>query len=148
MLTITDTLIAEHRVFTDLFDQIESLLPNLTTPAEVKLLATLVERLLQSHADVEKNLAFAALDHMLNDKRSLDRMHQDHHEIDGSLRRVQAAPNFKEACRLLQKAIAASRVHFQYEEQSVFPQVEQVLHQDALTALGTARLKPRVALAL
>jgi hemerythrin-like domain-containing protein len=148
MITITDTLVAEHRVFADVFDQIESFLPKLTTLAEVKLLARLVEGMLRGHAETEKNLAYAALDHVLKDKGHIDRLHQEHHEIDASLGRAQAARNFEKARRLLKATIIASREHFKHEEQRVFPLIERVLQRDTLLELGNARLQHFVASAV
>ena len=141
MLTITDTLLAEHRMFRDLFDEIESLLPRLSAVSEVRLLAVLVERVLQRHAEAENNLAYAALDHVLEHRSRLDRLHQDHQEIDASLQRAQEAPTFEQSRRLLKTAIAFSREHFRREEQSVFPLLERMLQPDTLTALGTARIR-------
>ena len=142
MITITDALVAEHRQLRDLFDQIETLLPNLATLAEVRLLATLVGGLLRGHDAAEQNLAYAALDHVLQDRDRIDRLHQDHEEIDASLERAQTARGIEEARRLLKASIVASREHFRREERSVFPLVERELQHETLTALGTARLAP------
>ena len=143
MLTITDALVAEHRVFADLFDEIESLLCNVKTRVEVALLTSLVERLLQRHAEAEKDLAYAALDHALKHRGPVNRLHQDHEEIDESFRRAQIAPDFAEARRLLKTAIAASRKHFKREERSVFPLLEETLRPDTQAALGAAHIQPR-----
>jgi hemerythrin-like domain-containing protein len=145
MIAITEILSAEHRVFTELFDQIEGLLPKLTTLPEVKLLTTLVEGLLQGHADAERNLAYVALDHALKDRGRLDRLHQDHEEIDASLKRAQTAHSFEEARRLLKTSISASREHFRREEGSIFPLLERVLRPETLATLGTARVQPDAA---
>ena len=140
-MIITEALNIEHRVFTNLFDQVEDLLPTLTTLAEVKLLATLIERSLHSHADVEQNLAFAALDHALKDKGRIDRLYEDHEEIDAALKQAQRARNLAEGRRLLKTAIGASRAHFLREEKDIFPLLEQVLQPDTLQALGHARVQ-------
>ena len=140
MLKITDALTAEHRVFLDLFTQVERSLPDLTTVAEVRLLAVLLERLLESHADTERNLAYAALDHVLRHEGRLDRMHQDHQEIDATLARIRETEDFSEARRLLRTAIGTSRDHFRLEELQLFPLLEQTLLPDTLVALGDARL--------
>jgi hemerythrin-like domain-containing protein len=146
MIAITEVLSSEHRVFTELFDQIERLLPGLTTLSEVRLVICLLEHLLQSHANAEQNLAYAALDHALNNEGHLDRLYEDHEEIDASLRRARTARSFEGARRLLKLSITASREHFRREERSVFPLLEQVLQRDTLAALGTARVRPRAAL--
>ena len=100
-MKITEALVAEHTIFLSVFDQIERVLPSLATPAEVKTMATIVEGLLEGHAKTETNLAYLALDHVLEHDGELKRMHQDHHEIDDRLRRVHTANTCAEARRLL-----------------------------------------------
>jgi hemerythrin-like domain-containing protein len=135
-MKITEALLAEHTIFLSVFDQIERVLPSLTTQAEVRTMASIVERLLQGHAKTETNLAYLALDHVLEHNGELKRMHQDHHEIDDRLRQVHAANTCAEARRLLKVAIGSSREHFQGEERSVFPLLERSLKEETLTALG------------
>jgi hypothetical protein len=141
MITITEALVAEHRVISDLFDHIENVLPTLTVLGEVKLLTGLVERLLQTHSEAERNLAYVALDHLLKDRGPVDRLHQDHQEIDASLERVRTTQNVGEARRLFRTAIAACREHFQREEQGVFRLLESSLGTETLAALGAARVR-------
>ncbi|MCX6927394.1 MAG: hemerythrin domain-containing protein [Verrucomicrobia bacterium] len=139
-MKITEALVAEHTIFLSVFDQIERVLPSLTTPAEVVAMASLVEGLLAGHAKTETNLAYLALDHVLQDNGELKRMHQDHHEIDDQLRNVRKAKNCADARRLLHEAILASREHFRGEEASVFPVLEEKLQEETLLALGTTWL--------
>jgi hemerythrin-like domain-containing protein len=136
IMNITEALIAEHTIFLGVFDQIERVLPSLVTLAEVRTMANIVEGMLRGHAETEANLAYLALDHVLQDKGELQRMHQDHHEIDGRLKKVHTANTCAEARRLLKAALVSSREHFQGEERSVFPLLEKALHQDTLAELG------------
>lgn len=99
-------------------------------------MASIVEGLLEGHAKTETNLAYLALDHVLEHNGELKRMHQDHHEIDDRLRKVHTANTCAQARRLLKAAIVASREHFQGEERSVFPLLERSLGEETLTALG------------
>jgi hemerythrin-like domain-containing protein len=138
MPSIIENLVIEHRVFAQVFDHIEAALPDLTTLAEVRLLVSLVERLLRGHATAETDLAYAALDQVLNERGRLDVLHQDHREIDDSLRSAGTATNLEEARRLLKSALAASRDHFRREERSVFPLIESVLQPGSLAALSVA----------
>jgi hemerythrin-like domain-containing protein len=140
-MKITEALVAEHNIYVQVFNQIERVLPSLATPAEVGTLAGVVEGLLEDHAQTETSLAFLALDHMLEQNGELKRMHQDHHEIDDRLRKVQAAKTCAEARRLLKAAIRYSREHFRTEERSVFPLLEKSLEEKTLTALGKAWLE-------
>lgn len=135
-MKITEALVVEHRIFLNVFDQIERVLPRMTTVAGVRALAGVIEGLLAEHAATETNLAFLALDHVMHDKGQLERLHEEHHEIDASLHHVQKACSCAEARRLLKAAIEASRQHFRFEEQSVFPLLENVLQGETLTELG------------
>src|ERR1039458_839528 len=66
-MKITEALVAEHKIFLSVFDQIVRALPSFTTPAEVSTMARIVEGLLAGHAETETNLAYLALDHVLAD---------------------------------------------------------------------------------
>ena len=136
IMKITEALAAEHTIFLNVFDQIERVLPSLTTPAEVQTMASIVEGLLEGHAQTETNLAYLALDHVMEHNGELKRMHQDHHEIDERLRKVRTAKTCAEARRLLKSAITASRDHFRAEERSVFPLLERTLQEETLSELG------------
>jgi len=144
-MKITQALVAEHTIFLSVFDQIERVLPSLATPIEVRTMASIVERLLEDHAKTETNLAYLALDHVLEHNGELKRMHQDHHEIDDRLRKVQTAHTCAEARRLLKVAIGASREHFHCEERSVFPLLEKSLGEETLTALGKTWMQRQAA---
>ncbi len=143
MMTITEALVAEHAAFLTVFEHMESLLPQLGTVQEAQMLAGLAERLLQHHGAMENDLAYAALDHVLADKGRLDRLHQEHKEIDERLEKVRKAHDISEARRLLRAALQASREHFKFEEEHVFPVIERSLRGDALAELGHAWLKQR-----
>ena len=140
-MTITEALVAEHIIFLSVFDQIERVLPSLATPAEVGAMARIVEGLLEGHAKTETDLAYLALDHVLEHNGELKRMHQDHHEIDDRLRKVHTANTCAEARGLLQAAMLASREHFRGEERSIFPFLEKSLQQETLTELGSNWLR-------
>ena len=139
-MRITEALIAEHTIFSRVFDQIERVLPSLATPVEVRTMAGIVEGLLESHAKTETDLAYLALDHVLEDHGELKRLHQDHQEIDDRLRKVHSAKTCAEARQLLKAAIVSTREHFRAEERSVFPLLEKVLQKETLTDLGKSWL--------
>jgi len=136
-MKITEILVAEHRIFLGVFDQIERALAGVATLAEARMLARLVEGMLESHAGTETELAYLALDHVLQDKNQLDRLHEEHHEIDASLRLVHLAGDVPRARLLLRTAIATSRKHFAFEEQSVFPLIESSLQPETLAGLAS-----------
>jgi len=141
MVTIIETLVMEHVVFRTVFDEIERVLPGLNSTQEVTVLSTVVEGVLGRHAETETDLAYAALDHVLAEKGELDHLYQDHQEIDHNFKRVHGARSLAEAQRLLKKALAASREHFQREERVVFPLLERVLPGETLIDLGETWLQ-------
>jgi hypothetical protein len=134
---ITNFLTTEHALFCELFDEIDRLLPGVRTAAEVRLLSRLVEGVLSRHADVEQNLAYAALDHALAEKGEMNQLYQDHEEIDACLHHATLAKEFVEAVRFLKAGLKASREHFRREEETVFPLFEKLFDPAALEALGT-----------
>jgi hemerythrin-like domain-containing protein len=144
-MKITDILLAEHIVFHNVFDHIEHALPNLKTTGEVKALAALLEGLLRGHSHTEDDLVFAPLEHCLEQLGQRDSFEEEHREIDASLLRVGEARQLAEARRLLQRAVAYSRNHFDREERIVFPLAEKVMKQQTLAELGKTWMKQREA---
>ena len=144
-MKITEALVAEHTIFLGVFDQIERALPSLNTPAEVGTMARIVEGMLEGHAKSETDLAYLALDHVLENHGGLERMHQEHYEIDGRLQKVRTAKTCAEARRLLKTAITFSREHFRGEEKNVFPLLEKALQDETLLELGKVWMERRAA---
>ena len=130
-------------MFRALLDEIERLLPSLDSIAEVGRLSTLVESVLRQHGETETDLAYAALDHALAEKGELDRLYQDHREIDHNFKQVHSVSSLAEAKRLLKKALTATRKHFRHEEQVVFPLLELALPGETLVYLGETWLRER-----
>ena len=136
METITQALILEHAVFCDVFNQIERVLAGAQSATEVKLLASVVEGLLSGHGETETNLAYSALDHALADRGALQRMHQDHHEIEDHFKRIRHTTDAAEAQHLFKKALASTREHFRREEKHVFPAARQLLSPTVLDEIS------------
>ena len=145
MPTITEALVTEHAVFGVVFDQIESTLPKAGSAQEVKLLAAVVEGMLSKHGETEAHLAYSALDHVLEEKGRLNRLHQDHREVDERFKRVHRAKDLAAAKRLLKKALAVTREHFRREEDIVFPFLERVLRSQTVESLGESWMSSHAA---
>jgi hemerythrin-like domain-containing protein len=142
-MKITEALVTEHAIFLGVFEEIERALPDCATLSELRTMAGIVERLLRPHAEAESNLAYAALDQALAERGLLDRLYQDHQEIDASLKNVSRARTGAEARQLLEAALRAAREHFLYEERKVFPLLEQWLQGESLAELGRVWLQER-----
>ena len=146
-MKITETLFAEHLVFHNMFDQIETRAPHLQTLGELKALASLMEAILKAHSDTEDELFLGPLEHCFEEIGQRDSFLQEHQEVSEGLRQVQKATRVKEARRLLLSAVAHSRRHFEREERIVFPLAERVLKEATLNELGQNWLDQRARIA-
>ena len=137
-MTIVEGLLAEHRVFLTLFDQLEHALPKIKTVDEMRLLCRILEGLLHNHGEAEDDLSCVAVDHVLKEHKRHLRFHHDHQEIDGHLKEVARIEDLHEARRRLTVFLEACRAHFRDEEQNLFPLVETAIRHETLLALGRA----------
>ncbi len=137
-MTIIEGLVAEHRVFSAVFNEIERALPGITTMDECARLCRLLEALLHNHGETEKDLAYIAFDHILKQRNELIRLYHDHQEIDVLLQEVEKIKDLEEARSRFKKALDACRAHFNDEERTVFPLIEKALQHETLLVLGRA----------
>jgi hemerythrin-like domain-containing protein len=144
-MKITEVLMAEHAVFHNLFDHIEAAVPRLKTPGEVKLLATLVDKVMAPHSKTEDDLFIEPLEHCFEQIGHNETFHAEHRLIEDMLAKVHKTRTLKDAKTILLKAIAATRKHFDKEERIVFPMAERVLKAKTLSDLGTEWLRKREA---
>ncbi|HYA78952.1 MAG TPA: hemerythrin domain-containing protein [Candidatus Nitrosopolaris sp.] len=144
-MKITEILMAEHAVFHNLFDHVETALPRTRTTAEVKSLATLVDRVMAPHSKTEDDLFIEPLEHCFEQIGQNETFHTEHRRIEEMLATVQKARTLAMAKKTLHGAIAASREHFDKEERIVFPMAERVLKPKTLSDLGAEWLKKREA---
>jgi len=144
-MKITEILMAEHAVFHNLFDHVETALPRTRTTAEVKSLATLVDRVMAPHSKTEDDLFIEPLEHCFEQIGQNETFHAEHRRIEEMLATVQKTRTLAMAKKMLLGAIAASREHFDKEERIVFPMAERVLKPKTLSDLGAEWLKKREA---
>ena len=137
-MLVTQAIAAEHVAILKMFDEVERVLPDFQSPAEVGRVARILEGVLLTHATLETNLAFVPLDHALQQQERLTVLYHDHEEVDAELRQVEQATSCEEARRRLRAAIGAAREHFRREEEQLFPILERTLPESALAALGDA----------
>jgi hemerythrin-like domain-containing protein len=142
-MKITEILMAEHAVFHNLFDHIETTVPRLKTLAELKSLAAVMSKLTAPHSHTEDELFIDPLEHCFDQLGQKETFHHEHDLIEQAMEKVQKAKDLKTAKRLLLGAIAASRNHFDKEERIVFPMAERILKARTLNELGAQWLKQR-----
>src|SRR5215207_7565010 len=104
-MKITEALFAEHLVFQHLFDHIERTVSGVETLAEIRILAQLMEAMLEAHSQTEDELFIGPLEHCFEQIGQSETFHQEHDEIDGNLKLVQEAKRLPEARRLLLAAV-------------------------------------------
>ena len=144
-MKITDILRAEHSVFHQLFDHVETVTPRLRTLAEVRAMAALVDKVMAPHSKTEDELFIEPLEHCFEQIGQRETFHHEHEIIEHSFARIQKARTLPEARRLLLGTIAAARKHFDKEERIVFPMAERVLKTKTLTELGGVWMRRREA---
>lgn len=142
-MKITDALLAEHTVFHQLFDYLETAIPRCRTLAEIRNQARLLESLLEDHSKAEEELLMGPLDHCLEQIGQRELFHKEHEEIDAGLRRAIATRDLKLARKALLTAVLASRRHFDKEERAIFPLAEKVLKAKTLNDLGETWISRR-----
>jgi len=140
-MTIIEGLVADHRVFLALFDEIELALPSVKTVDELALTCRLVAGLLHNHGGIEADLAYITLDHMLHQQNRLTRLHHDHEELDGLLQEIASIKDLAKARSRLKAVLKACRAHFDEEERTVFPLMEKALQRETLLILGKAWMR-------
>jgi hemerythrin-like domain-containing protein len=136
-MKITDALLGEHGVFYAQFDYMEKNISQATDLVLVKSQGAMLTAALATHAHMEDELLFVALEaHIDPQFGPLAVMRMEHHEIEGSLIRLQEVQDLPEAKHLLLHAVQTARAHFAKEEQVLFPMAQQMLETNKLNQLG------------
>ena len=127
-MKITETLLAEHMVFHNLFDRVELMTPNFATLAEVRACAALMAAMLHDHSEVEDELLMHPLEHCLSQLGQTDNFHHEHETIEQALAAAQAARRLAPAKKELLRAVQFARQHFDKEERVIFPLADRQLN--------------------
>lgn len=135
-MKITEVLLGEHGVFYAQFDHLEHTMPTAETLTVVQSQAALLTATLASHAHLEDELLFSALDPYLGSMGPLAVMRMEHDQIERLLDQAQMAQELGQAQRLLLQAVQVARSHFAKEEQVLYPMAGQILDTDKLARLA------------
>jgi hemerythrin-like domain-containing protein len=135
-MRITDALLGEHGVIYALFDHVEAALPAINDLGSAKALAATVSAAVLSHAKVEDELLFPALEPHLGPMGPLAVMRQDHKEIDSILESIPNSESLDDVLEQLETLTQVARDHFAKEEHALFNMARQALSEDELEALG------------
>jgi regulator of cell morphogenesis and NO signaling len=135
-MKITEALLGEHGVLYAQFDHIEQAVPWAESLAWLKAQGALIKAAVETHAQIEEELLFKALEPHLGGGGPLAVMRMEHEEIEGGLSALPDAEDLETAGHHLLKVVQVARQHFAKEEQVLFPMAEQVLGLGQLTDLG------------
>ncbi len=135
-MKITDAFLGEHGAFYAQFDYLEKVVPVAETLAQLQSPAALVTAALETHARLEDELLFTALDPHMGQMGPLTVMRIEHDEIENILARVQEVQDLVEAQCLVLNVIQVARDHFAKEERILFPAADQMLGVESLAQLG------------
>ena len=135
-MKITEALLAEHVVFHNLFDYVESVLPKVKTLGEVRAHSSLLQTMLRIHSKTEDHLLIDPLDSAFAQMGQAENFHEEHQQIEYDLASVSSLRRLAGAKRRLLKAVELCRKHFDKEERIVFPLAEKQLSAKSLLVLG------------
>ncbi len=135
-MNLTDALRGEHGVFYAQFDFLEKAVPAAEDLEVLKSLAAMLASALATHAQLEEELLFQALDSDAGAMGPLTVMRAEHEEVEGGLSKIPDITVLAEAQQILLRVVEVARQHFAKEEQILFMLAEQSLDNQTLNDLG------------
>ncbi|MFQ5567320.1 MAG: hemerythrin domain-containing protein [Paracoccaceae bacterium] len=143
-MKLTDALLGEHGAFYVLFDQIERIAAIEGPLAQIRGATTVLGAMVDSHATLEDELLFSALEpHLGTGDGPLAVMRAEHQEMARLLEQIEDAADADQIILWVEQALSAARGHFQKEEQILFPMAQGLLGDAALIRLGRAWAEAR-----
>jgi hemerythrin-like domain-containing protein len=137
-MKLTDALLGEHAVFYALFDQIETATTATTSVTRLQEITMVLRAVLLSHADLEEDLLFLALEPFMGVDGPLAVMRAEHNEIEQALQQIEDIPDPNDATDAISQALSLIRNHFRKEEEILFAMARQMLDDDTQIRLGKA----------
>ena len=136
-MRITDALRGEHGPLYALFLHCEESALKWEL-ADMLLAGRCIEAALLSHARVEDELLFAAIERVMPPGGPASAMRAEHDEIDRELMALRAASTESQARQALAAVIEKAREHFQKEEVVLFPLADELIGANELESLARA----------
>jgi iron-sulfur cluster repair protein YtfE (RIC family) len=140
---LTDALLGEHGVFYAFFDRIEAVTAAAVTLAQIQGATSVLGAVVQSHAKLEEELLFPALETHMGPAGPLAVMRAEHEGIEDAMRQIQEARELDEGAVLVGRALSIVRSHFQKEEEVLFSMARQMLDEETQIRLGKAWAEAR-----
>lgn len=135
-MKITDAFLGEHGVFYAQFNQLEQALNSNENLDQIKSMVTMLAAGLVSHAQLEDELLFDALDNTPAATGPVPIMRREHEVIDHALSGVQQMNDPGQVHKLIISTLELARQHFAKEEKILFPMAAQMLQEENLLQSG------------
>ena len=135
-MNLIDALLGEHAVLYALFDLLETTDPSPGRPDPRPGVIASLSRALLSHAHLEDEVLFPALESHIGPMGPLAVMRAEHEEIEGALGEASRSEDASRAIGLARSATAAARQHFAKEEQVLFPMARRAIGDEELARLA------------
>ena len=132
-MKITEALYGEHGVFYSLFDEMKLLVEESQDLAELRGAAKLCANVLTSHAKLEDEVLFPAID----TGGPVAVMRAEHDQIDRLAGELAKAESTEELRAALADLLEITESHFAKEEQVLFPMANARVEEADLERLGT-----------
>lgn len=142
-MKLTDALLGEHGVLYALFDRIEAVAATATSVAQIQEATAALSAVILSHANLEEELLFPALETYMGTTGPLAVMRSEHDEIEDALRQVEEARELDDGADCVARALNIARDHFQKEEEVLFSMARQTLDEETQIRLGKAWAEAR-----
>jgi hemerythrin-like domain-containing protein len=140
---LTDALLGEHGVFYAFFDQVEAVTATATSVAQIREATVTLSAVVLSHANLEEELLFPALETHLGTTGPLAVMRTEHDEIEHALRQIEKAQDLDDGADCVARALSILRDHFRKEEVVLFSIARQTLDEETHIRLGKAWAEAR-----
>ncbi len=135
-MKITDALYGEHGMFYPVFDYVESVMRASPELNDLKSMVKIFKQMIVSHAALEEEILFPALEAQLGQAGPLTVMRAEHNQIDDFLDAILEAENVDVLSGNLSDLIALLRAHFAKEEQVLFVIAQKVLDEQTQMELA------------
>ena len=140
---VTDALLGEHGVLYAFFDRIEAVAAAATSLTQIQEVTAVLSAVVRSHANLEEELLFPALEAHMGPAGPLAVMRTEHDEFEDALLQIQEARDLDDGVDRVARALSIVRNHFQKEEEVLFSMARQMLDEETQVRLGQAWAEAR-----
>ena len=134
-MKLTDALLGEHAVLYELFEHARRAAAG-GDAGDMRRAVSVLDALLLSHARVEEDLLFPALDPHLGQMGPLAVMRSEHQSIERLLASAHKEPDPAALKAIVADLLDLAHGHFQKEEMALFPMARRFLDEATLARLG------------